>query len=160
MASRKVTFSPKIAFGDIRNIKDAIKNGIIDQRDIVISGLKEAPSLFIIDDNKNVKRLKSHIQTFESMEDANNYLNKLPDESFDGEPIAVMSADKKQFDLYIAKYIMDHYGLLPVNNSDSLKRFEDHINDMNNPHHVSFDQTGLEIMDSDDIKNIVDEVFN
>lgn len=158
--ANKSSFAPKIAFGDISKVKKAINDGIIDERDIVISGLEDNPTLYIIDDQKRPKRIYNHMKTFNSTADANTYVNGLNSEYVDDELIGILSRDKNKYDLYIVKYINESHGLIPVNNADILTKFEDHLNDFDNPHNVTYDQVGLDFMSSEEISELVDNIFS
>ena len=56
----KSKFGAKIAFGDVERLQKALDDGILDERDLVISNLRSLPSLFVIDDDRNIKKLRSY----------------------------------------------------------------------------------------------------
>ena len=156
----KSMFNAKIAFGDINNINKAIENGIVDERDLVISNLKSLPSLYIIDDNKQPKRLLTYIQTFDSTPAANEWLNSIHTEVMDGQPIAILSSNKLRYDLYIVRVMDGKYGLTPVSDVSQIEMIQEHINNTENPHKVTLKQLGLTPMSDDEVRSIVDIIYN
>lgn len=173
----KSQFDPKIAFGDISRIQTAIENGVLDQRDLVISGLATYPELYIINDNMEAKKIRPHIDTFQSVTAANAWINDASEEVFDGMPIAILNSDQTRYKLYLVKITNGSIGLNPVVTLSDLvdgdvddsvmsiveevqRQLNEHLNNKSNPHEVTLEQVGLEAMTSSEIIDIVNNIFN
>lgn len=158
----KAKFGAKIAFGDSSRIQSAIDEGVLDERDLVVSNLKALPSLYVIDDDKKPKKIRSFIDIFDTMSEADEFLQSVHTNVMEGQPIGILSRNKKQYNLYTAKRNDDGtYGLLPAFDvSDLNQKIEDHINDFDNPHKTTYEQTGLRPMTGNEIADIVDKVFD
>lgn len=150
----------KIAFGNIENIQNAIDNNILDERDLIISGLKELPSLYILDDNKQPKKLRSYIDVFENITTANKWLNDVHTKVLDGQPIAVLASNKLRYNLYLVRVTEDSYGLTPVSDMAQIDEITEHINNVDNPHKVTYQQVGLTPMTDEEVKDIVNIVYS
>ena len=79
----------------------------------------------------------------------------------DGQPIAVLSNTKKKYDLYLVNISEDEttYSLTPVVNETQLQKLEDHTNDTNNPHKVTYEQVGLRPHTETEIIEIINSVY-
>ena len=63
----------KLGYGDSANLDAAIKNGVIDGKDIVIT--KDTSELYYIRDDKTKQAVRPRVQVFDSETEANKELN-------------------------------------------------------------------------------------
>lgn len=150
----------KIAFGNINDVQKAIDDKILDERDLIISGLKELPCLYILDDEKQPKKIRSYIDVFENIAAANKWLNDVHTSVLDGQPIAVLASNKLRYNLYLVRVTDDSYGLTPVSDMAQIDEITEHINNVNNPHKVTYQQVGLTPMTEEEVTDIVDIVYS
>lgn len=84
----------KLGWGEENKITSAIKNGLLDGGDLVIT--KDTKRIAFIDPNGNlVHFLKNRLITFDNLEDAKSYANTNKD-AYAGELISVLIGDKQK----------------------------------------------------------------
>lgn len=85
-----------LAYGSKNSIQEKIVSGVIDENDIVFT--QDTAEIFYIDDNLNLKRMRSRIDVFESLQDANNALNHSAT-TYDGQIVSIKNSNV--YDLYV-----------------------------------------------------------
>lgn len=89
--------STKIGFGDETKLQGAIENSTLDAHDLALTTNDQ---LYYIDKDKNLKRVKPRIETFEDINAAIEYINQDPHiESRLGQPISIKNG--QGYDLYL-----------------------------------------------------------
>lgn len=104
--------STKIGFGDETKLQGAVENNTLDAHDLALTTNDQ---LYYIDKDKNLKRVKPRIETFEDVEAAIAYINHDPfTESRLGQPLSIKNG--QGYDLYLIESDGDKYTVTKKSN--------------------------------------------
>lgn len=92
--------SMKFGYGNSANLDTAIENGIIDERDLVLT--KDTSELFYITDDKEKQAIRPRILCFDGVDDATTTINKNSD-TYAGQPIMIKNASDGKFYPYLVQ---------------------------------------------------------
>ena len=103
--------SMKFGYGNIANLDTAIENGIIDERDLVLT--KDTAELFYITDDKEKQAIRPRILCFNNTEEATTTVNKNSD-TYAGQPVVIKSASDGKFYPYLVQQGTSSFTVEPV----------------------------------------------
>lgn len=103
--------SMKFGYGNIGNLDTAIANGVIDERDLVLT--KDTAELFYITDDKAKQAIRPRILCFDSVDTATTTLNQNTD-TYAGQPIAIKNASDGKYYPYTVQQGASSFVVEPV----------------------------------------------
>lgn len=95
----------KIGYGNKDDIPISIKDGKIDELDLIVT--KDTSELLFVTDELNIKTIKSRIPSFETIEIAEEFLNAATD-TYCGELVTIKS-ENGNYELFIVQFVNKKY---------------------------------------------------